>query len=216
MHDLKTAELAAASGAVTRSTTRPALAWLQPVIHDWLVAVQARIGSHRQGGQPWWTSTHNLAKVWVASAKRIGWGADLLSTDDCTPAWDMHLEIPEGGRRFAVWAIGLKLSMTDNADALLAFEKGLGHARASATELPLEHDQERLVLAFVIPYLRAGDDQADDLARLVDTWLARFPFPGHLTDANADAFVLVRSDALRNVSGWIFPGVGVIAELVPS
>lgn len=214
MHYPDTAGAAAALRAVTCSRTHPALASLQPVTHDGLAAVQAGIDSHRQGEQPWWASSRHLVDVWAASAMRMGWRADLSPTNDRAHAWDMRMYEPNGGRRFAVWATGLMLPMTDNTDALWVFEKGLELARASATELSLERDRERLVLAFVIPYVRAGHDQACDMAGLVDAWLARFPFLPHFSGATAAECALVRSDVPRNAAGWLFPGLGVIAELI--
>lgn len=216
MQDPITAGTAAASSAVTRFTTRPMLASLQPLIREWLLAVLAKIGAHRQDEQPWWASTNNLTEEFVASANRIGWHANLVSTRDSAPAWDIRLDEPDGGPRYAACAIGLLLSMSDNADAMQVLERGLGHAKASATELPLEHGRERLVLAFAIPYRRAGDDPNDDFARQVDTWLARFPFVAPLQASTADACVLVRSEPPRNASGWVFPGVCVIADLIPT
>lgn len=214
MHEPKSAGTAAASSAVTRVTTRPMLASLQPLIHEWLAMVEAEIGSHRPGEQAHWASAHSLTGALVASAKHIGWRAELTSTGDGAPGWDLHLDEPDGGRRFAVCAIGLLLSMSDSADAMQVFEWGIGHARMSAQELPLEHERNRLVLAFTVPYLPAGDAPTEDFARLVDAWLARFPFVAPLQASTAEACVLVRSEPPRNASGWIFPGVGVIAELI--
>lgn len=216
MQDPITARAAAASSAVTRFTTHPMLASLQPLIREWLLAVQAKIGAHRQDEQPWWASTNNLAEEFVASAKRIGWHAGLVPTRDSGQAWDIRLDEPDGGPRYVACAIGLLLSMSDNADAMEVLERGLAHAKASATEFPLEHGRERLVLAFAIPYRPTGDDPNDDFARQVDTWLARFPFVAPLQASTADACVLVRSEPPRNASGWVFPGVGVIVDMIPT
>jgi hypothetical protein len=214
MRDLERTGTATASMAVCRSTVGPSLARLQPVIHDWLAEVSAAINSHQQGEQPWWMTTHNLAGAWVASANRMGWCAELLSTGDGAPAWDMVLEEPHGGRKFAVWAVGLIPSMTDKDDALLLIEKGLAHAKASAAELSLGQGLERLVLAFVSPYVRSGKGQDYELAGLVDAWLAQFPFRSEQSDATAEACVMLRTDPPRNAADLIFPGVCLNAELV--